>query len=90
MCTESINQEPSVPNRYRAMGERCTANFSGKSSLQSTDLVFEVLSLLAQGTSWVLRRSHRLDSVADTLDLISESVAHDGKVGRKGAVVINQ
>jgi hypothetical protein len=90
MGTEGINQEPSVPNRNRAMGKRRTANFSSKSSLQSTDLIFEVLSLLAQSTAWVIRRPHRLDSVADTLDHIGESVAHDGKVGRKRAIVIDQ
>jgi hypothetical protein len=33
MGTERINQEPSVPDRYRAMGKRRAADFSSEGSL---------------------------------------------------------
>jgi hypothetical protein len=72
------------------MWERSAANFASERSLQSTDFVLEILSLLTQSAAFVLCGAHGLDSVANALYLVGKPVAHDGEVWWKGAVIIEQ
>jgi hypothetical protein len=49
------------------MRESGTSNLACERSLQSTDLVFQVLSLLAQG-AFGRFRAYRFDCIANALD----------------------
>jgi hypothetical protein len=49
MSAESVYQETGVPERNGAMRERRAANLAREFSLQSADLVLEILRLLTHG-----------------------------------------
>jgi hypothetical protein len=71
------------------MRESSTSDLACERSLQSTDLVFQVLSLLAQSA---FRRSwaYRFDCVADAHDFAFQLITYDRKVWWECAVVVNE
>jgi hypothetical protein len=70
---------------------KCSApNLASECTLQSADFIFEVLGLLTQCPAFVLWWSHGLDRVTNALYLVGKAVAHDGKVWRQSAIVVNQ
>jgi hypothetical protein len=89
MRAESINQKPRIPKRNSAMRKRRAANLARKFSLQSTDLVLQILCLL---TICPLRRvgSDRLDGIPNNLHFPLEAIADDGEVRWQGAVVVDE
>ena len=72
------------------MGECSASNLSSKRALQSTNLIFEILGLLAQSTAFVLCWAHGLDGVANALDLVGKAVADYREVWWQGAIVVDQ
>jgi hypothetical protein len=71
------------------MRESGTSNLACERSLQSTDLVFQVLSLLAQG-AFGRFRAYRFDCIANALDFAFQLITYDRKVRRECAVVVNE
>jgi hypothetical protein len=71
------------------VGKSGTSNLACERSLQSADLVFQVLSLLAESTFGRLR-SHRLDCIADAHDFAFQLIAHNWEVGRECAIIVDQ
>lgn len=47
MSPESLDQKPRIPQRNRAMRERRTPNLTRQLPLQPTDLILQILRLLA-------------------------------------------
>jgi hypothetical protein len=70
------------------MGKSGTSNLACERSLQPANLVFQVLSLLAESA---FRRfwSYRLDCVADAHDFAFQLIAHDREVWRECAIIVN-
>lgn len=71
------------------MRESGTSNLTCEGTLQSTDLVFQVLSLLAECAFGRLR-PYRFDGVTDALDFVSQSIAHNREVRRECAIVVDK
>jgi hypothetical protein len=57
------------------MWECRAANLASEGALQTTNLVFEVLSLLTQSAALVLWWPNGLDGVSDTFYLVGKAVA---------------
>jgi hypothetical protein len=72
------------------MWECRASNLASEGALQATNLVFEVLSLLTQGTAFVLWWPHGLDGVSDALYLVGKAVADYREVWWQGAIVVDQ
>jgi hypothetical protein len=88
MSTESVYQESGVPQRDSSVGKSGTSNLACERSLQSTDLVFQVLSLLAESTFGRFR-SYRLDCIADAHDFAFQLIAHDWEIWRECAIIVD-
>lgn len=71
------------------MRESCAAYPACKRSLQSTDFILQVLSLLAQ-RAFKRPRAHGLYRVANAIDIALQPVAHDRKICRQRAVVVDE
>jgi hypothetical protein len=70
---------------------KCSASdLASECALQSTNFVFEVLSLLTQSSALVLWWSYGLDGVADTLYLVGKTIADHREVWRQSAIVIDE
>lgn len=89
VIVEGLDEELAVPERNGAVRESSTADLAGKGTLETRQLVLEILSLLAPGTLGGVG-TDTLDGVTDGLDLADEAVTHDGEVGRQSTVVINE
>lgn len=89
MRAESIYQERSIPQRDSPIRESGTPNLARKRSLQSADFIFQVLGLLAQ-RAFIRLRAHRLDRIANALDIVLQPIAHDREIRRKCTVVVNE
>lgn len=89
MGPESVYQESCVPQRDSSVRKSGTSDLARKRSLQSTDLVLQVLSLLTQST-FRRSRADRFDRIADALDSAFQLIAHDWEVCWECAVVINK
>lgn len=89
MLAESLDEELSVPEGDGTMRESGRTNLTSKCTLDTRNLVFQILCLLTErslGRKW----TNRLDGVAHTHDLPLESVGDDGEVGRQSAVVVDK
>jgi hypothetical protein len=71
------------------VGKSGTSNLACERSLQSADLIFQVLSLLAESTFGRLR-SYRLDCIADAHDFAFQLIAHDREILRECAIIVDQ
>jgi len=89
MRAERINQEPGVPEGNSAVRKSRATDLARKFSLQSTNLVLQILCLL---TICPLRRvgSDRLDRIPNNLHFAFEAIADDGEIRRQGAVVVDK
>ena len=72
------------------MWECSASNLACEGTLQTTDLILEVLSLLTQSPALVLWWPNGLDGIADALYLVTKAIADHGEVWRQSAIIINQ
>jgi hypothetical protein len=66
-----------------------TPNLSGERSLQSTKLVLQILSLLAQSASRRIR-ADGFDRIANAHDFVFKPIAYNREVAWKCAVVVDE
>lgn len=89
MSLKGFDQKLPIPDADGSMWECCRADFSGKSTRNSTDLVFYVLCLLAQG-SFATVGSNALDRVSNAQRFPTYSVRHNREIRWQQTVVVNE
>jgi hypothetical protein len=89
MLVESLDKEFAVPERDGTMGESGGTNLTSELTLDTAELVLEILGLLAE-VALCRVRSDGLDSISDALHIALHSLSDDREVIREGAVVIDE
>lgn len=80
MCLERLDQDLPIPDTNGAMREGSGADLTGKGALYATDLIFDILSLLAQG-SFATIGPDTLDRISNALHFTPDLSVTIGKLG---------
>jgi hypothetical protein len=89
MSPESLDQKPRIPQRNRTMRKRRTPDLTRQLPLQPTDLILQILRLLAHRALRRIRPD-RLDRIPDNFHLPFQAIADYGEVGWQSAVVVDE
>ena len=89
MLVEGLDEEFAVPERDGTMGESGGTDLTSELSLNTAELVLQILGLLAE-VALCRIRPDRLDSVSDALYIALHALSDDREVVRQGTVIIDE